>query len=133
MEHLKGLSGGQKQKWLRENRAIVLNFMKDHNDIETMQEFRMTRFTYNAFLSRNNDNVDFDKLSKADRALLISQSSNERVIDIGHEVAHLRRQLDALMPAIKLMYALSAVMRMAGSLQSLPADFDSKSGKLKLD
>lgn len=126
IDFLEGLSGGQKQKWLRENRGVVLAFMQDHSDVETMQHFRMSRYTYESFLAKGSKRPD-DGMSRAERALLIAQNSNDRVVEVNHRLAKLERKLDMLTPAIKVIYGLSAVLKMAESLPELTGDFDSES------
>lgn len=116
-----GLAGGPKQKWLREHRQEVLNYYNENGPEATMQRFRMKQFTFSNFLGK--PAPDYQKFTKADRALCISEMAMDSAREANRKAAIVERQLSAMQPVIKLAYAFSAVMKM---METLPPENELK-------
>jgi hypothetical protein len=80
--------------------------------------------TLERFLTRRE--VNYEKLTKSDRSLLISQTAVELARESAQRVSHCERRLDTIEPVIQVVYALSQVLRMVERLP-LPTDLIGKS------
>lgn len=127
MEALRGLSGGRKQLWLKKNRELVLGFLNENGPVATKQHFRMSDDTWESFLVAEQPRLD--NLSKADRALMIAESAIDMARESQRKVIRLESKLHTLTPVIRVLYGLSAILKMAESLPALPNDFWDESGK----
>lgn len=123
-KRIKGLSGGSKQLWLRQHRPEVLSYLSSNGPEATMQQFAMKPDTFERFL--NARVKDYGRLTKSDRALLISQSAIEIARDTRDKTRQLEDRIDRMEPAYQVMLALGvalkAVERLPGVANFLPSE-----------
>lgn len=114
IEYLKGLSGGRKEMWLRENRQLVMNYFMEHGREATLERFMMEEDTLDRFLHR--DEIHIDNYSKAERAVYISQTAIDMARESARRCTELEARLAALTPVVQVVYALSKALQMAAAL-----------------
>lgn len=119
-----GLSGGGKQLWLKQHRTEVLAYLSQNGPEATREQFLLKEDTLERFLTRRE--VDFDKMTKADRALAVSLTSIEMSRDNKQEISQLRQRLEVIEPAYQVMLAmgvaLKAIERLPGVTDFLPSE-----------
>lgn len=105
-----GLSGGPKQSWLRMHRGEVLTCYHECGPEYTMLRFNMRGYTLRNFLVSKP--VDYEKLTKADRAIKKAEVAIEAVREVKHRLNDVEAQLEELAPMAQIAYGfLEAVAR----------------------
>lgn len=104
-----GLAGGPKQKWLREHRQEVMAYYHEHGPNSTMDRYNMRQTTLQNFFTGKP--VNYEKLTKADRALAISQMAIEGTREVRHRVAEIERQYEHAAPLLQIGYGIIDAMK----------------------
>ena len=93
-----GLSGGPKQKWLREHRQEVMSYYNEHDPDATMKRYNIRPMTLDNFLREKQ--IHQDKLSKADKAVIRAEIVEQGLREVRHEVAEMKKQYEEFVPLI---------------------------------
>lgn len=76
----KGMRGGRKQMWLREHRALVLEYLNAYGPEETIKHFNMKRSTLDSLVNRV-EPWNPTPFAKAEKALQQIEILREQVYD----------------------------------------------------
>lgn len=92
-EFHQGMKGGKKQLWLREHRALVLEYLNAYGTEATIKYFNMSRRTLDAFVSRE-EPFHPSPFAKADKALQQIEIIREQIYDTNARVRHMQGQFE---------------------------------------
>lgn len=113
-EAVRGLSGGAKQMFLRQNRAQVLRYYHDWGPERTCEEYRLKPVTLERLLTKGE--VNYDRMAKSDKALIIAMSARDTANESRARVNELERIVLVMEPYVKAAYALSRAVQMMALL-----------------
>lgn len=94
-----GMSGGEKQLWLRLHRDEVLAFFEAHGEVATRERYNIVKdTTWEHFLKGRQ--VRVSKLTKADRAIARAEIAEQGLRDVRHEVSELKDSYGRFVPLL---------------------------------
>lgn len=99
-QEVKGLAGGNKQKWIREHHAEIKDYFYRNGPDAAMREFNLRQETLERLLKRENYYTRINKLSENDK--WVFSRSMEAYAEIKRRLAQLEERLDDAQPVIDM-------------------------------
>ena len=135
---VEGLSGGDKQLWLRIHRDEVLEYYHKHGPDDCMTRFNMREYTLRNFLISKP--INYESFTKVDRALMKADQAIEAFYECRRRINDIEAELEETLPMVQIAYGfLDAIARATPILELAQArkkedplnlsDFGGKSGK----
>lgn len=117
-----GLTGGPKQRWLRDHHNEVKEYYFEHGPESTLKRYNMRQYTLRALLTRSVKS--YDKMTDVDKALDLARVAIEGQRESRRKIRELEAQLNELAPLAQIVQGIIAVMTQHVKLEQARQDDD---------
>jgi len=127
-ELIKGMKGGKKQLYLKQNRTVIRSYYAKYGAEDTCVKYNMTIQTLEKLL-KSSDPIP----RKDDRAVMIAQIANERSLSVLRELEDLKKQYAGFVDSLSTQITEKFFKPLLQSKLELPAGLEVKEDtRLKL-
>jgi len=119
----KGMNGGEKAMWLKQNRQLVLDYYDQFSESLTLRQFNLKPSTLDSFLKRQGlDKKD----TRYDRAEALAEIATEGANEARREVRELKAEYSLFTELVSRQLIDNFFLPLLGSVITLPPSFGVK-------
>lgn len=129
------LNGGQKHMWLQHHRELILTFYDEFGETATRTIFKLRGETLHNLVNSKTSHNNYNRLSKADKALAQAEIARADVQELRKEIRELRQLFEYFQQSVgeQLVNKFFLPLLQAGISVDYDLNLEKKDDSLRID